>query len=430
MPVGGGFIIFAQNLGNSKPAVVRSTDSYTLEIRVRFPGPSSSLLPPSELSGSIWTLSTGSFSTGSASPAYLSLWYEKPYGVTSMTGNVYLTSSAGRLQLTSASIFDDSFYNIAVVKELTTGSVILYANKYVQGAQTYLTSALALTGAVGFPFNSDYTLLELGSSSVMTLGSKGQFWAQEFRSWAAPLNLNELNSHAAHFESYGRDVSYNNKDLRIHWRLADGQTSTAGGNVYAIDSALSSSIGTGSNFAAAAVPYTKFLEDYAYIPSVEYGWNQQKIRIFNSSTIESTDRWQDERFVSLEFNMYDALNEDISHLMSSYDELNNLVGLPMNRYRESYEGLQQMRETYFKRLQGQLSFRTFVDMLDFFDSTFVSVVARLLPARALFKGDELVVESHILERPKYQYGLRPVREGFIDISGSVRVSDLWGDVGR
>jgi hypothetical protein len=69
-------------------------------------------------------------------------------------------------------------------------------------------------------------------------------------------------------------------------------------------------------------------------------------------------------------------------------------------------------------------------MLDFFDTSFVGMVERLLPARSIFKGDEIVVESHMLERPKYQYQLRPVREGIIDISGSIAVSDLWGSFTR
>jgi hypothetical protein len=176
-----------------------------------------------------------------------------------------------------------------------------------------------------------------------------------------------------------------------------------------------------------STPFTKFLEDYAYIPSMDYGWNQEKVRTFSGSRISPLDAYHDERFVSLEFNMYDALNEDISHIMTSYDELTRVIGMPVNRYREDYEGLRQMRETYFKRLQGRLNFRVFVDMLDFFDSSFSSIVERLLPARSSFRGDEMIVESHMLERPKYQYQLRPVIEGRIEVSGSIAIVDRGDD---
>jgi hypothetical protein len=212
----------------------------------------------------------------------------------------------------------------------------------------------------------------------------------------------------------------------VHWRMNEGSTTDSNGLISVVDSTSHSIVGTGS-FPLDSQPYTKFLEQYAYIPSIDYGWNQEKVRVFDGSRISPADVYQDERFVSLEFNMYDALNEDISHIMASYDELTRVIGLPMNRYREDYEGLRQMRETYFKRLQGPLNFRVFVDMLDFFDTSFSSIVERLLPARTSFKGDELIVESHMLERPKYQYQLRPILEGRIEVSGSISVVDRGSD---
>lgn len=415
----GGIILYLwhQNdaSGGALPPLVSSGEPYTLEFRVRFPGPTNDDMPPTELSGALVTLRSGS-----APFSNIALWYEKA-SATSQTGNVYLTSSAGRLTLASASIFDDNFYNLSVVRERVTGSVSIHAHRYDAGELVYSTSSVVLTGSAGHPFGADYYTVELGSSAVTP--SSGQFWGQEFRLWRAGLLEEELLAHAAHFESYGREVSYDNDELLVHWRLADGAATNGSGQFHAANSALTGTIGTGSNFAASSNPFDKFLESYAYIPGIDYGWNQEKVRVYSGSSIEPRDRYTDERFASLEFNMYDALNEDISHVMSSYEELNNFLGLPVNRYREEYEGLQQMRETYFKRLQGQLNFRVFVDMLDFFDSSFVSIVEKLIPARVMFKGDELVVESHMLERPKYQYQLRPVVEGHIEISGSISIVD-------
>src|SRR5260221_14697083 len=84
-----------------------STDPVLVEIRVGFPGPLNMIMTPTELSGAIFTLRAN----GLDQSQRMQLWYEKPLAA-SMTGNVYLTSSAGRLQLTSASIFDDNFYNL------------------------------------------------------------------------------------------------------------------------------------------------------------------------------------------------------------------------------------------------------------------------------------------------------------------------------
>lgn len=392
-----------------------STQEFSLEFRVRFPGPDSTDMPPTELSGAIATLTSGS-----SASSYLSLWYEKP-ALTSLTGNLFVTSSAGRFDVVSGSIFNDQFYNIALVKERSTGSLAVYVDRADDGVIVYTTSSLVLTGSTGCPSPTDYNRLELGSSVVNP--SRPEFWGHEFRLWQSALSRTELDAHAKHFECYGRDVSYTNYDLLVHCRLSEGTTADASGIIPIVDSTLAHLTGTASGNIAFTSPYDKFLESFAYVSNIEYGWNQEKVRIIDGSVITPDDAYHDERFVSLEFNMYDALNEDIAHLVSSYDELTNFLGLPVNRYRFEYEGLQQMRETYFKRLQGKLNFRVFVDMLDFFDTSFISIVERLLPARALFKGDELVVESHMLERPKYQYQLRPVREGMIDISGSISVVD-------
>jgi hypothetical protein len=397
---------------SASSSLIDRDDGFAVEIRTRFPGSDSDDLIPTKLSGSIWTLSTGTLSD-----SYLALWYEKP-ATTETTGNLFLTSSAGRLAVVSASIFNERFYNISVVRETTTGSLTLSVVRYEQGELVYSTSSFALTGTTGCPSTQNYTHIDVGSSPV--LPSSPEFWAQEFRIWQAPLNSGELLAHAQNFMSYGRDVSWNNRDLRIHWRFDDAQESS-GGSIYTIDSTSNGTSGTGSAFVDN--PYTKFLDDYSYIPSIEYGWNQQKIRSFSGSWIDPYEAYTDENIISLEYNMYDALNEDISNIMTSYDELNIAIGLPISKYRFEYERLQQMRETYFKRLQGDLKLRTFIDMMDFFDVSFVKIVERILPARAIFKGDEMVIESHMLERPKYQYGVRPIREGTLEVSGTMALID-------
>jgi hypothetical protein len=322
--------------------------------------------------------------------------------------------------MASASIFDDNFYNIAIVRDFTTGTLKVSVMRYENDVSMFSSSSFLFDGSTGVPTSQKYNYVNVGAWAG---DSSGEFWAQEVRLWDDNLIDSELDSHARHYESYGRKTSHSNSDLKVHWRLDQASAADGSEVLYSIDSSPNTLHATGSSFGVSLFPYKKFLNDYAYIPSIDYGWNQEKVRTYDGSRVAVQDRYEDERFASLEFNMYDALNEDISHLMASYDELNNTLGHPMNRYRYEYEGLQQMRETYFKRLQGQLNFKVFVEMLDFFDSSFTTIVQRLIPARTIFKGDEIIVESHMLERPKYQYGFRPIVEGIIEISGSISMID-------
>ncbi len=413
MALGGIIFYLMQGLGMADPTLLISSGTdYSVEFRVRFPLSSDENLVPTELSGALWTLSSGS--------AHVSAWYEKP-STSSMTGNLFVTSSSGRLTITSASVFDDRFYNLSYTRSRSDHSSIFRIMRHEEEELVYSVSGSETV------IRSEPHFLRIDLGSTPMIPSSGQFWGQELRLWSDKLNQGELEAHSLHFESYGRDTTHDNKDLLVHWRLADGIQADSNGEFTVLDSTPNHFDGGAHEFRPNEVNFTKFLEDYAYIPSIDYGWNQEKVRVFSGSRIDPADAYQDERFVSLEFNMYDALNEDISHLMVSYDEFTRMIGLPVNRYREGYEGLLQMQETYFRRLQGSLNFRVFVDMLDFFDSSFSSIVERMLPARTSFKGDELIVESHMLERPKYQYQLRPVIEGRIEVSGSISVVDREDD---
>jgi hypothetical protein len=163
------------------------------------------------------------------------------------------------------------------------------------------------------------------------------------------------------------------------------------------------------------------MQDYNFIAPVDYGWNEDKIRVFDASSVDASDQFNQSNALALEFNLIDALNEDISRMLTMMDNWNNIIGLPANRYRDSYPDLEKYRDFYFRKLSGRVNFQRFADFLEFFDKSFVKMIQRLLPARAIFYGEEFVVESHMLERPKVQWAYRRfspplIPEGTIIIS--------------
>jgi hypothetical protein len=205
--------------------------------------------------------------------------------------------------------------------------------------------------------------------------------------------------------------------LALHWRLNDNASASIGGtisgqNIFQ-DISQNGITGSGAGFSPLRAPFEKFLLDYNYIASPDFSWNEDKIRILQSSEVKPADVTYDNQALALEFNMIDALNEDISQAISTMDNFNNAIGLPANRYRATYQDIEVIRRQYFKRLQGRLNFRVFADMLEFFDRSFITMVQRLLPARSIFLGDEFVVESHMLERPKLQWNYRRQTVPFI-----------------
>jgi hypothetical protein len=179
--------------------------------------------------------------------------------------------------------------------------------------------------------------------------------------------------------------------------------------------------------------YDRFNFSYNYIAAPDYGWTEEKIRYLDTPRPDPKDTWNEINDVGIEFSLIDALNEDISYMMSSMDNWNNVIGDPANRYRENYPQLDKLRQQYFTRLTGRINFRVFIDYLDFFDRSFIELVKKLLPARIDFQGAEIVVESHMLERPKVQYAYRRqnphlVPEGVIQIYGFSELNVAWLEI--
>jgi hypothetical protein len=265
---------------------------------------------------------------------------------------------------------------------------------------------------------------QTGSITRVTVGSTGsvyaQQWMDEFRLWTKPLTVAETEDHCLNYRSYGTDRYRDVKDdLFLHWRM-DENVSASAGTLYVLDHSLNNRHGTGS-FVTGLNPYRNFLNGYSYIASPEYGWTDNKVRVYDGRTIDPLERPVDSRLLSLEFNLTDQLNEEISQMMDSFEELNDVLGHPASQYRGNYSGLDGMRRAYFRRMMDRLNFRVFVDMIDLFDRSFVEAIRRVVPARSIFLGDEVVVESHMLERARVGYSRRVIKDSVPTFTAILKV---------
>lgn len=433
-----------------------STGSFSMEGTFRFPLSTDGDIAPTTLAGTLFSIDVAN------SSGTISLAYEKD-SLSSHTGALIFSSSDGTnyLTLENASIFNNTWQHISIVSDASSGSFKLSVQHLdTDTIDQRLTSSLSniqngllyeslsgitvgprtIEGLVTVPIESGdgFGFDEMGfdgfgsqepSTVQATLGSlatpmSSEFWAQEIRFWDRPISQQELDDHTMNFQSYGSSDSVNKiDDLKLHYRLNENENATAASSLSLYNIAPGDHVVTQPiNFLAVNNQYKIFLNEYNYIASLDFGWNDDKIRIYNSSEIKLSDSVNDAKMISLEFNMIDALNEDITQMMSSLDVLNETIGQPTNKYRISYEELEILRDNYFKRLQGRLNFRVFADMLEFFDRSFIDMVRKLIPARATFIGDEFVVESHMLERPKVTYERRKIQDVEFTLEGSI---EMW-----
>lgn len=402
-------IAFASGSGLLTNKVVSpsfSSSVQTIETRVRFPTPTSSYLTSSLTTGSIW------FTT--APSANRKVYFTKLLS-TDTSGTIHYSGSEGTLSVAGANIFDNKWYNITLRRDSSKSTVeLLVSGLERDEVTTYLTASSFVTLSTA----SLATTLTVGSSA--SVGS--QMWAQEVRVWDKCLSDTEVEDHTLNYQSFGTDEVNDSTYLKLHWRLDENYSANGSGTITGsiVDYTGNGNVGSASGFQANINPFSKFLNDFNYIASPEYGWNEEKIRVLNSSVVPFEEAFSDQPTLALEFNLIDALNEDISQIFSTLDSFNEIIGSPANRYRDSYPNLDILRANYFRRLQGAVNFTTFIDLLEFFDRSFISMIKRLLPARSVFMGDEVVVESHMLERPKMQWTYRR-RDANFEPEGVIKI---------
>lgn len=383
-------------------------DVCTIESRLRFPTQTSSGLTGSIITGSIWSLNTAS------DGAMLQQLYYIKDSVTSMTGSMIYTGSEGYIALTGSTIFDNKWYNVAVVKNYVSSSLSLDVRSIDNDEIIY-----HVTSSITSLLTSGSNVCKLWLGSTGSMGS--QYWMQEVRLWSEPLQDVELKDHALNYQSFGTEEVTGLDELYFHWRLNENVSASSDGLLYnkIFDYSDNNISGSGNGFTSNINPYHKFLNEYNYIAPPEFGWTEDKIRSLSSSTVKNSDTFSDSTLLTLEFNLIDALNEDISQILATMENFNEFLS-PVNKYRDSYPDLDTLRFNYFKRLRGTINFKVFADLLEFFDRSFIDMIRKLIPARATFVGDEFVVESHMLERPKLQWNYRR-REKEFQPEGVIKV---------
>jgi hypothetical protein len=386
-----------------------SSSFLTTECRCCFPTSLSDDMPLTLRTGSIWSVSPNEMGLH---PTRCDLSYTKEEA-TSETGSIIFTWNVGdvtelELHVDNAPIFDGKWRNISFRRDIPASSFKIDIMRVDNGeiVEHYASSSVvASTDISPIPHISKFpAFYDVGLKGVVG----AEMWAQEFRVWNQTLSDVELKDHALNFQSYGTEEVNGNPDVAIHFRL--NENVVADGDGYAENKIVDYSLNNLTGSAWGLVPdvsnYKKFLMEYNYIAAPDYGFNEDKIRVMSGSTIKREDATIDNVDLALEFNMVDALNEDISQIIATMNNFNNIIGLPNQRFNSTYTDLDILRANYFKRLTDRLNFRVFVDMLEFFDRSFVELIRKLIPANANFLGDEFVVESHMLERPKLQWNYR------------------------
>ena len=118
--------------------------------------------------------------------------------------------------------------------------------------------------------------------------------------------------------------------------------------------------------------------------------------------LESETPDDDTRF-SIDFSSVRALDEDMMTMFSSLDFFDDALGMPNIIFDEFYPDIDQLRKIYFNRLTDKLNIQQFFEVFKWFDTAFTDLIEQLIPKKTKFLGVNFIIESHVLERPRFRY---------------------------
>jgi hypothetical protein len=176
--------------------------------------------------------------------------------------------------------------------------------------------------------------------------------------------------------------------------------------------------------------------------------NDDTVKILERDDLQFTRETRPQNYYyAFEKSMYQEVSLDMLKMFSTVKDFNNLIGEPVNRYRQQYKDLSKLRELFFERVRNTPDFEKFVDFYKWFDDSLNVLLRQFLPASANVSDEiKTIIESHVLERNKYwtkfptletkdsepQAGLRGINEltynwrfGHAPISNNENESCFW-----
>ena len=263
------------------------------------------------------------------------------------------------------------------------------------------------------------------------------------RFWLDYLSDEELKAHSYDAANYGRQqpnwpptflssltgaldysAPFTKLDtLALHWNFFNVTSSDSNGE-FTVEDASSGSVEAASQYGldwlGGIIKYQmtgyaeEFFENDTQVVNKEYIFSakQQNPETLNGNDLvkildtDDVTRTKESKpisyYISIEKSMAQVINDEIMNWFATIKSYNNLIGDPVERYKQEYSGLQHLRELFFSKVNNSINFEKFFEFYKWIDSSLSMMINQLVPASAN-SSDKVrnIVESHMLERNKY-----------------------------
>ena len=304
-------------------------------------------------------------------------------------------------------------------------------------------------------FEESKTISVLGTNSNWNNGSNIRFGndfvgtADEFRLWSTPLDKERFYEHVSfpemingnHISSSTDDLHFRldfeypknlsqyqsipNVDTNIYFSGSADRVSYESGSateLYSLNPSASYSASAHNFPNSGSYPFNFEAIDRSVVlevpdmGSTRYSTNkvrfeEQTLVSDLSSKTRSTKKAFDQsptdsNRVGLFFSPTKELNIDIAKSFGGIN-LDNYIGDPSDRYKDTYKSLDKLRHYYFQRFDGR-DIYAYINLIKLYEKSMFEDIKKMLPARVK-ASTGLLIEPHILERSKHQYS-KPVGE--------------------
>jgi len=310
----------------------------------------------------------------------------------------------------------------------------------------------SLDGEIDTILNASGTCIKIGTGSVITGADAGYLYLNnttavtesaahrtifeghinQIRFWSKALSNAEWKEHTKNYKSIGvedplTNFNFSNANsgsfgkLRMDISMRQPtKTTDPDGRIIFFDFSQHNLHATGSNWGSSTNPFAVDIFRFSTIsPYFDEASTNEKIRIRSYQDfdkvqetpwaevapvyrINPSERPTDNTRFSIEFSLVDALNRDMINIFATLDSLDNVIGNPELIFSPDYPGLEYLRDIYFNRLTDKLNFKSFFEFFRWFEQSIGMFIDQLIPRKTKYFGTNFVIESHMLERPKFE----------------------------
>ncbi len=337
------------------------------------------------------------------------------------------------------------FYNAlsgAAVADVGYEAKIYVVSTTHDQLEDLVTGSLSLTIAQGAEFLKNNKRVYLGAHYTNFTGAlqtKSDAKINSCRVWMHDLDQDTIIAHNRDLSTFGTinpRININStsdslsgveipslETLALHWGFETNTTSDASGQMTILDmssgsaetrnrygwvGAVSNKFHTGRADFYPANDSTAIDIDYVSsakqsLPEVASSSDMTKVLTHGDDVIFERQSRPTNIVFAVEKSFYQSLSEELLNFFATVDDFHNLIGHPVNRYRHEYKELGKLRQLLFEKFEDVAQVEKYVNYYKWFDSSINKMIENLIPASARFSpGIANVVESHVLERNKYQ----------------------------